>query len=245
VPCVAKIALQRDRWHWLDAVGYCAGVGYYDGPFTRLTTRRAEPANARRSAPLPYSESSEGLMAKRQSKTEPKWTDVKAKLAALERTQFLELIQDLYTANKDNQTFLHARFGLGGDVLESYKKTINRWLWPDVFLRQDTSISKAKHAISDYKKAVGDPAGLAELMAFYCERAAGFCTEYGGDDEGYYGSLVRMFEQALKAANTLPVPSREALIGRLDRVRVTGHEFGYGIGEDMDFLWAKYTEGAD
>jgi hypothetical protein len=83
------------------------------------------------------------------------------------------LIQSLYSAHKDNQTFLHARFGLGEDVLEPYKKIIDRWLWPDVLRRQDTSVSQAKRAISDYKKAVGDPEGLAELMVFYCERARG------------------------------------------------------------------------
>jgi len=61
--------------------------------------------------------------------------------------------------HQDNQGFLHARFGLGENVLEPYKKTIDRWLWPDVFRGQDTSVSKAKQAISDYKKALGDPEG--------------------------------------------------------------------------------------
>jgi hypothetical protein len=73
-------------------------------------------------------------------------------------------VQNLYAAHKENQAFLHARLGLGEDVLEPYKKTIDRWLWPDVFLRQETSVSRAKQAISDYKKALGDPEGLAELM---------------------------------------------------------------------------------
>ena len=82
-------------------------------------------------------------------------------------------------AHKDNQAFLHARFGLGEDVLEPYRKTIDRCLGPDVFRNQDTSASQAKRAIADYRKAVGDPAGLAELMVFYCEQAAGFCRDIG------------------------------------------------------------------
>ncbi len=102
------------------------------------------------------------------------WTDVKAKLAGFDRPGLLGLIQDLYAAHKDNRAFLHARFGLTEDVLEPYKETIDRWLWPDVFRNQDTSVSKAKQAISDYKKAVGEPEGLVELMVFYCERSAGF-----------------------------------------------------------------------
>ena len=77
-------------------------------------------------------------MAKRKSKSQPTWTDVKAKLSHFDRAALLGLIQSLYTAYKDNQMFLHARFGLAEDVLEPYKKTIDRWLWPDLFRKQDT-----------------------------------------------------------------------------------------------------------
>jgi hypothetical protein len=113
-------------------------------------------------------------MAKRRSKSRPSWTDVKAKLAGFDRLALLGLVQHLYAAHEHNQAFLHARFGLGEDALEPYKNRIDRWLWPDVFRQQGTSVSKAKQAISDYKKALADPEGVAELMVFYCERAAGF-----------------------------------------------------------------------
>ncbi len=165
----------------------------------------------------------------------------KQRLADFDRTALLGLIQSLYNAHKDNQTFLHSRFGLGEDVLEPYKKIIDRWLWPDVFRNQDTSVSQAKRAISDYKKAVGDPEGLAELMVFYCEQASGFCSDIASDDEGYFNALVRMFEQALKFANALSVERRDHLVVRLDRVRAISHEFGYGVGDDMDFLLSKFT----
>src|SRR6201987_5286927 len=155
-------------------------------------------------------------MDKRKPKSHPTWTDVKAKLADFDRVALLGLIQSPYAAHKENQTFLHARFGLTEDVLQPYKKTIDRWLWPDVFRRQDTSVSQAKRAISDYKKAVGDPEGLAELMVFYCERAAGFSSDIASDDEAYFNALVRMFEQALKLANGLSAQRRDKLITRLD-----------------------------
>ncbi len=67
----------------------------------------------------------------------------------------LALVQDLYIASKDNQAFLHARFGLGNDVLNPYKASIDRWLWPNMFRNQDTSVAKAKKAIADYKKSIG------------------------------------------------------------------------------------------
>jgi hypothetical protein len=143
-------------------------------------------------------------MVRRQSKSQPTWTDVKAKLASFDRIELLGLVQDLYATHKDNQTFLHARFALGEAVLEPYKQTLDRWLWPDVLRKQDTSVAKAKQAIAHYKKAVGEPAGVAELMVFYCERAAGFCDDIVNEDESYFAALVRMFEKALTVVNTLP-----------------------------------------
>jgi hypothetical protein len=69
-------------------------------------------------------------MAKRSPQSPPKWKDVKAKLENLDRIGLTGLIQDLYAAHKENQTFLHTRFGLSGDVLKPYKEIIDRWLWP-------------------------------------------------------------------------------------------------------------------
>jgi hypothetical protein len=153
----------------------------------------------------------------------------------------LGLIQDLYAAHKDNQTFLHTRFGLGEDVLKHYKETLDRWLWPNVLRNQDTSVAKAKQAISSYRKAVGEPAGLAELMVSFCESAAGFSNDVGYQDEGYFDALVHMFEQALKATHQLSVGDRNALIARLDRVRIISHNLGYGVGDAMDSLLVDYT----
>jgi hypothetical protein len=180
-------------------------------------------------------------MAKRQSKSKPTWVDVKAKLAGFDRAALLSLVQSLYAARKENQAFLHARFGLGEDVLAPYKETIDRWLWPDVFRQQNTSVSKAKQAISEYHKALGDPQGVAELMVFYCERAAGFSKSLSHDDAGYFDALVRMFGQALKTTNTLPGNVQSGLITRLDRVRNISHEFGYGVGDDMDVLLSEFV----
>jgi hypothetical protein len=178
-------------------------------------------------------------MPRRQEGSQPTWTDVKAQPSSFDRLGLLGLIQDLYAAHKDNQTFLHARLRLGRDILKPYKETLDRWLWPDVLRNQYTSVIKAKQAISSFKKAVGDLAGLAELMVFYCECAAGFCNDVGYQDEAYFNALVRMFEQALKTIAQLSASDRNALVARLDRVRVISHNFGYGVGDDMDSLLAR------
>ena len=50
-----------------------------------------------------------------------------------------------------------------------------------------------------------------------------------------------MFEQALKIIGQLPAPDRDVLIARLDRVRLISHNFGYGVGDDMDSLLARHS----
>ena len=162
-------------------------------------------------------------------KTTPTWTDVKGRLAGLDRVGLPGLVQDLYAASKDNQAFLHTRFGLGGDVLGPYKTAIDRWISPDVYRNQNFSVSKARKAISDYRKASGRPEHLAELMVFFCERGEGFCREFGVDDEAFMLALVRMFEQALRQAAALPREQRDAVLDRLDRVSVVSGAFGYGL----------------
>ena len=140
----------------------------------------------------------------------------------------------MYASNKENQAFLNARLALGTDILKPYKTTIARWLWPDISRSEDTSISKAKKAIADNKKAVGRPEDLAELMTFYCEQAAGFCRDVGFFDESFFVSLMGMFTQALKLTITLAPLPRDSLLARLDEVSRISHNFGYGLGDEMD-----------
>lgn len=170
----------------------------------------------------------------------PTWSDVKRKLGDFDRPELIGLVQDLYAANKDNQAFLHARFGLGDDVLKSYKAAIDRWLCPDVFKNQNTSVAKAKKAIADYKKALGQPEGQAELMVFFCESAAQFSSDVGLEDGDYLDALVRMFGQALTVILALPAEGRSALLDRLNDVRGLADHLGYGVGEAMADLLAVH-----
>ena len=175
----------------------------------------------------------------------PSWTDIKAKLADFDRAGLLALVRDLYAASKDTQAFLHTRLHLGEDVLKPYKATIDRWLWPDVFKNQNHSVAKAKKAIADYKKAGGTPDGLAELLVFYCEQASSFSRDVGLQDEGYFGALVRMFGETLKAIADLPQPQRPTLWLRIDAVCLASHDIGYGVGEGMDSVLAEHGRDDD
>jgi hypothetical protein len=178
------------------------------------------------------------MATKKTPRANLSWTDVKTKLADFDRAGLLGLVQDLYAASKYNKAFLHARLGLGDNPLEPYKDAIICWINPPD-LQNPISVSKAKKAISDYKKALGHPEGLAELTVFYCEEVFDFLAGCGMDDEGFYAALVRMFEQALKYVLALPKKQQAGFLRRLDRVRQLGRNVGWGVGDDFDQFWSE------
>ena len=106
--------------------------------------------------------------------TLPSWKDVKTVRLTFDRSGLLGLVQDLYAVSRGNQAFLHARLGLGPDPLAPFKASISRWINPDLMKNQHVSVSNAKKAVADYKRAIGEPDGLAELSIFYCEEVFSF-----------------------------------------------------------------------
>jgi hypothetical protein len=115
-----------------------------------------------------------------EKSTLPSWKDVKTVLLAFDRTGLLGLVQDLYAVSRGNQAFLHARLGLGSDPLAPFKASISRWINPDLMRNQRVSVTNAKKAIANYKRAIGEPDGLAELSIFYCEEAFSFVESAAG-----------------------------------------------------------------
>jgi hypothetical protein len=167
----------------------------------------------------------------------PTWSDVKTALMDFDHAGLRGLVQDLYTTNKDNQSFLHARLGLGHDQLKPFKAIISRWVSPDLMKGRPISISKAKKAIADYKKAVGRPDGMAELSIFYCEQALGFLESCSMDDEKYSAALTSMYGRSLEIVSSLPRAERSAYLERLGSLRLRGRNAGWVVEEEFNSLW--------
>lgn len=179
-------------------------------------------------------------MSSKSKTKKPTWQDVKQHLNAFDHKAFLNLVQDLYQANKNTQIFLHARFNLGKDNLKPYKEIIERWTYPNVMYNEDYSTSKAKKAISDYEKAVGNPKGMAELSIFYCESCMNFLDCCGLDDEYYLSALVRMLEQSIKHLEQLPAKQQAPFIKRLGEICRQIYKHSYGIDEDVKMIMDEY-----
>jgi hypothetical protein len=178
----------------------------------------------------------------RSKNASPTWNDVKTSLMDFDRAGLRGLVQDLYSASKDNQAFLHARLGLGRDQLQPYKASISRWISPDLVKGQPVSVSKAKKAITDYKKAIGSPHGMVELSIFYCEEAFGFLESCSMDDEKYFAALIRMYGRSLKIVFSLPPAERSTYLGRLDRLRSRGRNVGWLVEQEFNSLWYETVD---
>lgn len=172
--------------------------------------------------------------SKKRAKNKPTWSDVKAKISSFEEAGLIQLVADLYAFNKTNQAFLHARFGLGHDPLDDYKKRIALALAPDITGRRNAKISvaTAKKAISEYQKAVGDLKGMLELRLFWCETAVTFSMDFGYADIGYLDALALQYRDACSVLSELEEPHLENTIERLTNIRDDA-QMGYGIGDYM------------
>jgi hypothetical protein len=178
-----------------------------------------------------------------KEKSSPTWIDVKASLLAFDRAGLLGLIQDLYAMSKDNEAFLHARLRLGRKQLEPYKARISKSICPDMMRNEPISVSKAKKAIADYKKAIGHPEGLAELSIFYCEEAVNLLESCSMEDEGYFVALIRMYGRALTFVSKLAPAERAAYLKRLDKLRPRTRCVAWGVEDNLNDLW--YDAGLD
>jgi hypothetical protein len=117
------------------------------------------------------------------------------------------------------------------------KTAISNWICPDLTRNKPVSVSKAKRAIADYKKAIGQPEALVELSIFYCEEAFTFLESYRMEDESYFLSLIRMYDQALRLLSNLPRDVRTGYIDRLDKLRSRSRHVGWGVEDELNSLW--------
>jgi hypothetical protein len=178
-----------------------------------------------------------GLIVAKDKSASPTWAEVRAFLLTFDRAGLQGLVQDLYAASKDNQAFLHARFGLGSDQLGPYKASISRWINPDLMKNQTVLVAKAKKAIADYKKAIGRPEGLVELSIFYCEEAFSFIESCSFESEKYLTALIRMYDRSVNLVLSLPFAERRAYVERLGKLRSRATHVGWAVENELNDCW--------
>ena len=166
-----------------------------------------------------------------------KWTDAKKALASKDSKELLALIKDLYSLNPQNKTFIQTKYSLI-DPIKPYIEIIEKCVSLDY--RKPINLSGAKKAISQYRKAVGDPKGILELMVFYVECGTDLTCEYGDIDEKFYYSLESMFDNALQALIKFDQNIIDEYLPRLQTIVEKADCVGWGYYDTIVELLYNY-----
>lgn len=165
------------------------------------------------------------------------WKDIRAVLRKTDSNEVLKLVGELYGLHKENRDFLHARYLNDADALAPYKETIARHLSPAEPWKNPVKISQARKAISDYRKAVGDPENLAELMLYYVECGIGYIQEWEDVEDAYYQSIFRVFTDGIDMLHRCDQDVVQRLLPRFEAAVQSTTNMAWGFHDDLlDFL---------
>lgn len=169
------------------------------------------------------------------------WSSVKSALSDFDRESLLALIRDIHALSPGNKQFLQARFKLERDPVAYSKRLIAECMCPDP--DRPVQISKAKKAISNYRKAANDMIGEIDLMVHFVECGNQFTLEYGDIDEPFYDSLVGLYVRAIAAVLRQPSSRQEPFRKRLLEVARSSEGIGWGYHDGLcDAYYSAFPE---
>jgi len=178
-------------------------------------------------------------------KEQPKstWSAVKSTVLKLDRDALMALIRDLYDLSPSNRQYVDARLRLGQDSLIEYKQTVAECMYPDAERNRPVQISKAKKAISEYRKATHDVRGEIDLMIHFVECGNQFTLEYGDIDGPFYDSLLSMYGRAVETVVKLPESQQEPFRKRLLELTKSSDGIGWGYHDGLcDEYYSAFPE---
>ena len=105
-----------------------------------------------------------------KTKTASEWRKIKIELETKSQKDLVKLIKAIYDRSENNKNFIKANISGGQVTTQIYKRTITNAIYLDTNYRNDEiEFSKARKAISDFRKANGDPKCVLDLMIHYVE----------------------------------------------------------------------------
>lgn len=174
------------------------------------------------------------------------WTAAKAELQRLDSCALIGLIKDLYDRASENRSFIDARLAIGDDPLIPFKKRIEVALYPDPVHGPPISISTARKAVSDYRRASDDPRGLLDLMLYYVECGAEMTLDYGDMDEAFYSSLESMFDRVINQLESSDAELVAKFLPRAVRIVRRANGLGWGYYDYLaDRLYESFPDEAE
>ena len=163
-----------------------------------------------------------------------KINDLKKQLRNYEQKELIELIVEMFKANKEVQNYLSSKF-LGDEVIEvlfqqACKKIENEFFPERGFGK--LRLAEAKKEITAFKKATNDEKRTVDLMLYYVELGVKFTNTYGDINEGFYTSMIKMFDQVAMECDR-DEELYKAFSIRLENVLSNVDEIGWGFEEAL------------
>ncbi|MBT2698809.1 hypothetical protein J7E79_15510 [Bacillus sp. ISL-40] len=169
-----------------------------------------------------------------------KITDLKKQLKEYEKKELIELVVEMFKANKDVQNFLSSKF-LGNEAIEVLFQQARKKIQNEFFPEKGHGklrLAEAKKEITAFKKATNDEKRTVDLMLFYVEQGVDFTCSYGDIDANFYSSMVKMFDQVAMECDQNEEFYRE-FSTRLSKVVSMADGTGWGFYEA--FVECYYT----
>ena len=171
--------------------------------------------------------------------SQSQWKEIRSKLSHTSQRDLIGLIGEIYKLNPQSQLFLEARFGNQNESLEEYKLIIEESICPDEPWKRDVSLSTGRKAIRDYKKAIGNPDGLIDLMIYYCECGVNFTIQFGDIDEGFYSSIESMYQSALDLLKKNKGMQKK-FFTRIEKIVYNTRNMGWGFHDILNESFESY-----
>jgi hypothetical protein len=168
-----------------------------------------------------------------QTKRE-KWSDVKARLEAFDRTGLVSLLRDLYDASVANRRFLHSRLTPGSRAIEKYRRLVADAIYPDPLSTRRISVRDAAAAIVEYRRSTGDASGTVDLMLTLVEAGTEQAADLGYGDEAYFNALQIRLDAVAKEFASLPADVRAKVRARLGHIQTRARAVGWGWSDAVD-----------
>src|SRR4030042_1211188 len=161
---------------------------------------------------------------------------LKKYLQQFTKEQLIEQINELHKKYKEVKDYYS--FCMNPDekkTVEKYKAIIYESFYPKRGFK--LRLSKARKAISDFKKLSPSPAHVADAMVYFVEYGVLFTNDFGDIDESFYNSMEGMFENACVfiRKNNLENLFKE----RCKKLMEDSSDIGWGF---HDFLSDAYYE---
>jgi hypothetical protein len=175
----------------------------------------------------------------------PTWTRIKKELTRYDSSDLIEVIKSLHDLSKQNQAFLMDTVDQEAS-LEALKvpviKAIDKAFDPPQGF-PSFKLAEAKRAVHQFAKLAPKHEAI-EMMLLFVQSGIDATTQYGDIDESFYTNLEDMWESALELIlqyKGLPGVLQN-LLPKLKRILTTAQGFGWGFTDQMNDLFASFTE---